>query len=1067
MTSPAAEDVQTQQIKAFLNPKGYDVFHSWVDRQDIWRADPFDVETIHLPAREEFFYWIDRIIGTFDPENGCDAKSTVKEKGRVLLLLGESGAGKTHLMRAFRNHVHSNNFGYFGYMQMVMPADHYGKYILANFIDSLNEPYHAPTIETSGIMRLSNAIAENPPLTQRAVQLKDHSKVQLLTALREYDLPSTTCAKIINESIREYLRDPRFSQIKDPDVLTAILFSQVSDPYTKSVALKYLRCEDLSPYQKQLIGDIVPKIAPQDSLNMLLALAQLVWAAQKRATIMCVDQLETIHDLPDWEKLISRAVDDIVFLADNIPSIFFVVSCLKDYYTIFRDYLRSPTVRRLENDPSPVTIESNLKEKEDIHKLVEYRMRYYYESQDVAFDPSNPTFPYPGDELNRFSGSLRRDLLIACNKYRQKAIQLGKLPDSFPLDDKKSITEEDVDPANDPLQRQWSQFKTDFSVNIPKEADELAKILAKALDSASHELTGFDSFQSQVHDSCIEVNGWREPLLIGICNKRAQGGGLMGEIVALEGRCNNQTMVIVRSTNFPKTPTSQINKKIGKLVSQGHRRRVIEDSEWRVMIAFPEFERKNNHEPEFQRWRKRERPLTKLPSIQEILQIDESMYVTHVEEAQQPEPAVTRIEEHVQQTPTLSAQPETHEDKIEIGIREGIEQKIVYSTQKDWLTHAGFLGASGSGKTTVALSIIEQLLLQSVPVILIDRKGDLCAYKDENVWQQCHEADPARNNERENLKNSVDIALYTPGEERGRPLAIQLVPDDVQALSEIEREQIAKCASASLAGMMNYSDRGQDNSRQAILMSAIQTLIELIPSNQITLQRIIDFIDSEDPALLTAIGRLDTRLFTRLVNDLQTLLINKRNILESQGEPLSFDQLLRKGAGKARLSIISTKFLRHNPDILFWMAQFLTELGRWTSRHPSKTLQAVLLLDEADLYLPAVRKPPTKEPLTDLLRRARSAGLGIFLATQSPGDLDYVCRDQIKTWFLGRIIGKTSLDKIRPLLENYPGDILTKLPALDAGQFYMVQPNDIKPIKTRRSLMRTDQVAEDRILKIV
>ena len=42
--------------------------------------------------------------------------------------------------------------------------------------------------------------------------------------------------------------------------------------------------------------------------------------------------------------------------------------------------------------------------------------------------------------------------------------------------------------------------------------------------------------------------------------------------------------------------------------------------------------------------------------------------------------------------------------------------------------HAAFIGVSGSGKTTVALKLIEQLLLQGIPAILIDRKGDLCVY---------------------------------------------------------------------------------------------------------------------------------------------------------------------------------------------------------------------------------------------------------------------------------------------------------------------------------------------------
>ena len=41
--------------------------------------------------------------------------------------------------------------------------------------------------------------------------------------------------------------------------------------------------------------------------------------------------------------------------------------------------------------------------------------------------------------------------------------------------------------------------------------------------------------------------------------------------------------------------------------------------------------------------------------------------------------------------------------------------------------HAAFLGAPGSGKTTLALGLVEQLLLQGIPAILVDRKGDLCS----------------------------------------------------------------------------------------------------------------------------------------------------------------------------------------------------------------------------------------------------------------------------------------------------------------------------------------------------
>ena len=64
----------------------------------------------------------------------------------------------------------------------------------------------------------------------------------------------------------------------------------------------------------------------------------------------------------------------------------------------------------------------------------------------------------------------------------------------------------------------------------------------------------------------------------------------------------------------------------------------------------------------------------------------------------------------------------------------------------------------------------------------------------------------------------------------------------------------------------------------------------------------------------------------------------------------------------------------------------------------ARTLQAAAFFDEADAYIPAIGSPPTKEPMFDLLRRARSAGIGVLLATQNPGDFDYKARDNIATW---------------------------------------------------------------------
>ena len=107
-----------------------ELFHAFAYANDIWKHDAFDVESIHRNAREKF----QRIVGRVLEPSGLAA-------GRILLLLGESGCGKTHLMRAFRNQVHSRRSGYCGYLQMTAFTGQYGRYVLNNLIDSLDKPY--------------------------------------------------------------------------------------------------------------------------------------------------------------------------------------------------------------------------------------------------------------------------------------------------------------------------------------------------------------------------------------------------------------------------------------------------------------------------------------------------------------------------------------------------------------------------------------------------------------------------------------------------------------------------------------------------------------------------------------------------------------------------------------------------------------------------------------------------------------------------------------------------------------------------------------------------------------
>ena len=50
---------------------------------------------------------------------------------------------------------------------------------------------------------------------------------------------------------------------------------------------------------------------------------------------------------------------------------------------------------------------------------------------------------------------------------------------------------------------------------------------------------------------------------------------------------------------------------------------------------------------------------------------------------------------------------------------------IVYYDARDLVTHAIVVGMTGSGKTGLCIDILEEAILDNIPAIIIDPKGDI------------------------------------------------------------------------------------------------------------------------------------------------------------------------------------------------------------------------------------------------------------------------------------------------------------------------------------------------------
>ena len=386
----------------------------------------------------------------------------------------------------------------------------------------------------------------------------------------------------------------------------------------------------------------------------------------------------------------------------------------------------------------------------------------------------------------------------------------------------------------------------------------------------------------------------------------------------------------------------------------------------------------------------------------------------------------------------------------------------------EFAQHAAFLGGSGSGKTTAALNLIEQLLARGVPAVLLDRKGDLCRYADASAWTSPL-SDSARVAARLALRGKLDVALFTPGEPNGRPLALPVVPPGFDQLPEAERERFAQYAAAGLGSMIGFKSADADKGQRAILAKAIETAAA-VPGAVITVRLLRDMIEQRDDALVNAIGGgYPPKYYGKLAERLHTLELNNKQLLTG-AERLDVDALLGTGPharlGRVRLSIISTRFLGDAAKVDFWVSQLLVAVSRWCAKSPRPRLQAVFLFDEADLYLPAgMKQPATKAPMEDLLKRARSAGVGVFLATQSPGDFDYKCKENVRTWLIGRVKELRAIEKLKPMLAAKAG-VSEKLAGQATGEFYLVRESSVTAVRSDESFMRTEQLPENEIAEL-
>ncbi len=340
---------------------------------------------------------------------------------------------------------------------------------------------------------------------------------------------------------------------------------------------------------------------------------------------------------------------------------------------------------------------------------------------------------------------------------------------------------------------------------------------------------------------------------------------------------------------------------------------------------------------------------------------------------------------------------------VYLGLLEGQSIPVHLDANALVQKHVSILARTGSGKSYAAGVIMEELLDQDIPLVIIDTHGEYTSLKDPAVEGdfEYFEIAPAGYAER--------LTVYTPADRVLNPGA-----DKVFRLNGVNLK------ASDISRILNI----QSSSQMGVIYEAIQKIHA--EKNRYTIDDIIFEVgNSNGNAKWGVLGVLESIRETEIFSE----------------NPTPIQELVQPGRG----SIIDMKGVV--PDMQAMIVARLCE-DLFEARKINTIPPMMLIIEEAHNYCP--EKGFGKTVSTDIMRtiasEGRKFGLGMMVISQRPARIDKNVLSQCNTQIVLKVTNPNDLQAIRKGLEGISVEAEAEIKRLPPGVAMIVSGDIERPI---------------------